>query len=95
MTNTPLVASYKSPSDARSFSLDVPPLPQSGSVEEKTTYLAGLRANASKLQGEINTFLTQKMDEEKAFETGRPGAPKANEDREEDMYGEEDPEKDG
>lgn len=89
MTNTPLVASYKSPSDARSFSLDVPPLPQSG------TYLAGLRANASKLQGEINTFLTQKMDEEKASETGKPGAPKANEDREEDMYGEEDPEKDG
>lgn len=94
MTNTPLVASYKSPSDARSFSLDVPPLPQSGSVE-KTTYLAGLRANASKLQGEINTFLTQKMDEEKASEAGKPGAPKADEDREEDMYGEEDPEKDG
>ena len=95
MANTPLVASYKSPTGAKTFSLDLPSLPQESNVDEKTTYLASLRTNASKLQGEINTFLTQKMEEDKAAEkTTSKNNNKANEDREEDMYGEEDPEQD-
>ena len=95
MANTSLVASYKSPTGAKTFSLDLPTLPKEGNVDSKTTYLASLRTNASKLQGEINTFLTQKMEEDKAAEkTTSKNNNKANEDREEDMYGEEDPEQD-
>lgn len=92
MASTPLVVSYKSPRGAKTFSMDLPALPHTQNVDEKTTYLASLRTNASKIQAEINTFLTQKMEEDKAAETGQIKT--ANEDREEDMYGEEDPEKD-
>ncbi|CAK1355326.1 hypothetical protein CB0940_00939 [Cercospora beticola] len=96
MSGAALAASYRSPISAQNFSLDLPPPPQSGSVDEKTSYLAALRTNASKLQGEINTFLTQKMEEDKAAEAGKGTAKKkVDEQREEDMYGEEDPENDG
>ncbi|PPJ60326.1 hypothetical protein CBER1_01270 [Cercospora berteroae] len=95
MSEVALAASYRSPISAQNFSLDLSPPPQSGSVHEKTSYLAALRANASKLQGEINTFLTQKMEEDKAAEAGKGTAKKVDEQREEDMYGEEDPENDG
>lgn len=92
MTSTPLTASYKSPTGAQNFSLELPELPKPNSVDEKTTYLGSLRASASKLQGELNTFLTQKMEEDKTAEAEKGNGRNTNEDREEDMYGEEDPE---
>jgi hypothetical protein len=46
------------------------------------------------LQGDINVFLTQKMEEDKAAE-GESKKKSAAEEREEEMYGEEDPENDG
>ncbi|KAM3419173.1 hypothetical protein BST61_g5117 [Cercospora zeina] len=95
MPEIALAASYRSPNAAQNFSLELPPPPQVVSVDEKTSYLAALRANASRLQGEINTFLTQKMEEDKAVEAEKGAAKKVDEQREEDMYGEEDPEQDG
>ncbi|KAF2207418.1 hypothetical protein CERZMDRAFT_91761 [Cercospora zeae-maydis SCOH1-5] len=95
MPEIALAASYRASNAAQTFSLELPPLPQALSVYEKTSYLAALRANASRLQGEINTFLTQKMEEDKAAEAEKGAAKKVDEQREEDMYGEEDPEQDG
>lgn len=96
MAETPLLtASYKSPIATQSFSHSLPALPKADAdnVDSKTDYLAALRANAVKLQGEINEFLTKKMEEDKADEGDKKR--KVDEAREEEMYGEEDPEKDG
>lgn len=88
-----LSADYQSPNGAHTFSSELLPLSREGqSVEEKTSYLSALRSNASKMQGDINAFLTEKMEQDKANEAG---SKKRDEEKEEEMYGEEDPEKDG
>jgi len=46
------------------------------------------------MQSDINVFLTQKMEEDKAAESGADGKGKAQEEKAEEMYGEEDPEDD-
>jgi len=46
------------------------------------------------LQSEINTFLTQKMEEDVKAAEGGVGKRSKKEEREEEMYGEEDPEAD-
>ena len=94
MSDQHLKATYISP-DAncnKSFSAKLPSLlPDANelSVEDKTAYLNALRAKISQMQGEVNAFLTQRMEEEKA-----PGNVKkqVREQKEEEMYGEEDPE---
>lgn len=92
MAQPQLTATYSSQSDSRAFTSD--PLPvDPKNVGEKTTYLGALRANATKLQGDINAFLTQKMEEDKAAEGSSKKS--AADERAEDMYGEEDPEMDG
>lgn len=55
-----------------------------------------MRSEVSKLQDDVNAFLTQKMEEDKAKEAGNAGG-KHNKDEErlEEMYGEEDVEEDG
>ncbi|KAF7196453.1 hypothetical protein HII31_02181 [Pseudocercospora fuligena] len=100
MSHPPLVASYNSPTSTQVFSHELPPPPTEGdgsSVEKKTAYLAELRGNAAKLQAEVNSFLTRKMDEDKSAEEqkGAKKSTKKDEEREEEMYGEEDPEQDG
>ena len=96
MSGSTLVAHYNSPNATQSFSSELPPVPaDGGNVEEKTAYLAALRANTTKLQEEVNVFLTQKMDEDKAAESGKGKTSKGVEEREEEMYGEEDPEEAG
>lgn len=92
MSQPKLTADYSSPSATKSFSSDLPSIPKDN-VEDKTAYLAALRSNASSLQGELNAFLTQKMEEDKAAEGNSQQS--AADEREEDFYGEEDPEKDG
>ena len=46
------------------------------------------------MQSEINTFLTQKMEEDVKAAEGSAGKRSKKEEREEEMYGEEDPEAD-
>jgi hypothetical protein len=90
-----LAARYSAAGDHKDFALPLPAVPADGAdVDTKTAYLSELRANASKLQGEINVFLTQKMEDDKAAEGGSKKK-SAAEEREEQMYGEEDPENDG
>lgn len=91
--STSLSADYVSPSDKKTFSHALPPA-ATKNVTDKTTYLSALRSKSTELQGEINAYLTQKMEEDaKAAEGGANKRSKAEE-REEEMYGEEDPEAD-
>ncbi|KAK4507769.1 hypothetical protein PRZ48_001504 [Zasmidium cellare] len=80
MATTQLLANYKSPTSTQTISFELPP--------DKTAYLSALRAKAVEMQSEINTFLTQKMMEDKAVEAGKVDQ------KEEENYGEEDPEGD-
>lgn len=94
MSQPSLTATYKALEDSKTFSSALPAVPaDSSNVQEKTAFLSALRANASKLQGELNAFLTQKMEEDKAAEENSKKS--ASDQRAEDMYGEEDPEQDG
>lgn len=90
-----LTAQYTAPSATKIFSAPLVNLPSSDStVQEKTAYLSDLRSKVSELQDGINIFLTQKMEEDKAKEAGQHTGNR-NEDREEEMYGEEDAEDEG
>lgn len=93
-----LRAKYSSPSGkevsssgkeefAHQLSIKCPP---NASTAEKTAYLSELRASTKKLQENINTFLTQKMEEDKTREAREKGAKaKTRDEIEEDQYGEE------
>lgn len=75
-----LVATYASPSasDTR-FTHELPSLPASDDTPARTAYLAALQSATKALQSDINTFLTQKMAEDKS----------AVDAKEEENYGEE------
>lgn len=65
-------------------------------MDDKTAYLSSLRSNVSQMQDDINAYLTQKMEEDKAQDAGAAGKrSNKDEDRQEEMYGEEDAEEDG
>jgi type IV secretory pathway VirB9-like protein len=86
-------AQYTSPNGTHTFSL---PLQSKASIssttEERTTYLAELRASTKQLQADVNKFLTQKMEEDKARSSDKIS--KQQEELEEQNYGEEAPEED-
>jgi len=86
-----LSADYKSPNGQHTFSYEVPAVSQNQSTEETTDFLAKLRQSAVQMQQDVNTFLTQKMDEDKALENTKEVQhnAKVDEDKEEDNYGEE------
>jgi len=91
-------AHYASPNATRTFTQELPTA-VAGDVTEKTHFLNTLRSKNAEMQAEINAFLTQKMEEDvQAVEDGKnQGVEKRNkkQEREEEMYGEEDPEDDG
>ena len=92
-TSTNLTATYASPSGTQAFSHTLP-TSSANNVTEKTAYLSTLRSKSSELQSDINAFLTQKMEEDVKAAEGRPSKRSKKEEREEEMYGEEDPEAD-
>lgn len=91
--------SSTSPPTTHQFSYPISaPIPPSGStsVKDKTAYLCDLRKSAKRLQGEVNVFLTQKMEEDKlhAMKNGHDGqekeaGTKTADEVEEENYGEE------
>jgi hypothetical protein len=91
--STNLTATYASPSGTHAFSHTLPS-PSSTNVTEKTAYLSALRSKNADLQSEINAFLTQKMEEDVKAAEGSASKRSRKEEREEEMYGEEDPEAD-
>jgi len=60
--------------------------------------MTDLRSRTSQLQDDVNAYLTQRMEEDKAREggvVGKKSKSARDEERLEEMYGEEDPEADG
>jgi hypothetical protein len=91
--STNLTADYASPSGTHAFSHTLPSS-SATNVTEKTAYLSTLRSKSAELQSEINAFLTQKMEEDNKAAEGSASKRSKKEEREEEMYGEEDPEAD-
>ncbi|KAG5978487.1 hypothetical protein E4U55_006165 [Claviceps digitariae] len=88
-----LVAAYTSP-DNKPFTItkSIDPLPPSASTQDKTTYLEALRNAVSETQQQINKDLTARMEQDTArgSTTGQKAARLgADEDKEEENYGEE------
>jgi len=95
-SNSTLSATYTSPTSTHLFSSRLPPLPEPQSAQAKSEFLSALRAEVGKMQGDVNGFLTRKMEEDKQQAEGAAdGGRKLGEEKEEEMYGEEDPENDG
>ena len=93
MSSTPnnpaLQATYTSPTSTKVFSHPLPPQ-KTSSTEERTAYLSALRASVSKMQEEVNTFLTEKMEEDNAADAkAGKGGKVVDEQKEEENYGEE------
>jgi hypothetical protein len=98
-----LSASYAnsstSPPTTHQFSYPISahiPLTGPISVKDRTAYLCDLRKSAKGLQDEVNTFLTQKMEEDKLHATkngpeglGKEAGTKTADEVEEGNYGEE------
>ena len=90
-----LTAIYNSPSTTNKvFTGNLPAQPLEGATAEKTAYLNALRSGISQMQDEINVFLTVQMASEKASIGGSNTTATAQERKEEDFYGEVDPEDD-
>lgn len=90
-SSTKLTASYASPTNnTHVFSAELPSVSATCSVEEKTAFVAAVRASASQMQDDINAMLTQRMEEDKAQESAIATKSAKDEEREEEMYGEED-----
>jgi len=87
MASQSLTAAYVSPAGEEHFKSSLPNI-HSEDVKEKTAYLSALRSSTTQLQSDINTFLTKKMEDDKAS-----GDRKVDE-KAEEMYGEEDADED-
>ena len=87
-----LKAEYAAPNDAKSFAYPLPPA-SNESTEQKTAYLSALRESVSKLQEDINAFLTKKMEEDKG--SASTAGSKVDDKKEEENYGEENLDEDG
>ncbi|KAF2994035.1 hypothetical protein E8E13_000066 [Curvularia kusanoi] len=73
-----LSADYASPNGTQNFSAQLPKASMSASATDRTAYFEDLQSNLKTLQGNVNTFLTQKMADDKAGDS-----------KEEENYGEE------
>lgn len=73
-----LSAVYASPNGQQSFSAQLPAASPSSSTADRVAYFQDLLSSLKTLQGDINTFLTQKMADDQAGDA-----------KEEENYGEE------
>lgn len=88
-----LSASYESSNESKEFVHNISaPCPRNPTVEQNTTYLSELRHSVRKLQDNINTFLTEKMSQDKAKHDQKGAQTKSKDEIEEENYGEEQPE---
>lgn len=90
MAHATFIAAYTSPTGRQTFSTSLPALPsdpKAQDIKQKTAYLSSLRSGATQMQGDLNAYLTQKMEEEKGGKAG--GAGQSGEETAEELYGEE------
>lgn len=86
-SSKPLSAQYissTSPAPGKTFTQSLPDCPSEPTTEQRIAHITALRSGVSKLQAEINVFLTGRMDTQKAAD-----AASAREAQEEENYGEE------
>lgn len=85
-TPTALKAEYTTTTSSKPFSHALPSC-TTASTKEKSAYLSALRASVVRLQDEVNVFLTDKMEEDKAL--AALAGVKGDDRKEEENYGEE------
>jgi len=90
-----LIASYASHSASQTFSKGLPALSDPSNKADKTTYLSTLRSGISHMQSDVNVFLTKKMEADRAANLNQGNQETSRDEKEEEMYGEEDPDLDG
>ena len=81
-----LKAEYTSPNAIMIFKHPLPTT-ETTTTEGRTAYLSALRGSVTKLQEEINVFLTDKMEEDRAL--ANIAGQKVDDKKEEENYGEE------
>jgi hypothetical protein len=82
-----LTATYTSPTQSgcpRTFSTNLPNLAPQPETQDRVAYLDKLQASLKSVQADVNTFLTKKMEEDKAA-----GSSKGDDAKDEETYGEE------
>ncbi|KAL6710857.1 hypothetical protein ACN47E_007914 [Coniothyrium glycines] len=80
-----LSATYASPdTPSKTFSCPLPTLASTPSTSDRTAYLAALQSSLKDVQKDINAFLTEKMEQDKAT-----GSSKDSDAKDEETYGEE------
>lgn len=96
-----LTGTYSSPTNAPFTTAHELQAPPSGTVNptvpDKTRYLSDLRKAVATMQDQVNTELTQRMEEDKAKEAGKNGKngkPAVDDAKEEQNYGEEEVQED-
>jgi hypothetical protein len=68
----------------KTITITLPAIPDPPNTKERVAYLAELQSSLKTLQGDLNTFLTERMEEDKAA-----GASKVDDAKAEETYGEE------
>lgn len=76
-------------SGSDAFSKPPPQISPQPTTDERTGYLAALRTSVTSLQSDINTYLTEKMEEDKRAAGGDTANGTADDAKEEENYGEE------
>jgi hypothetical protein len=86
-----ITAEYTSPTatSPHNISQPLPSISASPSTDDRVAYLAEMQKAVKLLQDDVNVFLTQKMDEDKAGSGNGNGNGKADDAQAEDYYGEE------
>ncbi|KAF2792547.1 hypothetical protein K505DRAFT_52343 [Melanomma pulvis-pyrius CBS 109.77] len=83
-----LTAAYTSPdSSPHTISHPLPASTPDPSTDARIAHLAALQSSMKTLQADLNAFLTQKMDDDKAAGVAKAG--KVDDAKEEENYGEE------
>lgn len=82
-----LTATYSSPTTVSQTFTHSLPATDTSSAEGKSEYFSALRGSVTKLQDQINTLLTGKMEEDKALVVA--AGQKIDDKKEEERYGEE------
>lgn len=84
-----ITAKYDSPNESKSFKYPISTSSDQSSVESKVASLAQTRSSVKKMQEEINAFLTSKMEQDKAAQSGANAGSNVKDEEEEANYGEE------
>lgn len=92
-TQSVVRADYVSPDSKHAIEHQLDAPSEAANTDARVAYLNKLRSTAVQLQGQINDFLTQKMDEDKAV-ASKAGTV-IDDKKEEENYGEEVVEEDG